>query len=125
MAIGILHNVTVALILLDSRHLPRRPAALRSEAPIGPPPSHASNERVVCTRLSPGSSRSITSPRLTISHLHSSFDLIFNIVAKNWYSRKCFIYNMWLFAGFLLSQLSHCPRVFSRLLPGHPAAVHN
>ena len=51
MAIGILHNVTVALILLDSRHLPRRPAALRSEAPIGPPSSHAS------VNLAPTSSR--------------------------------------------------------------------
>jgi len=42
-----------------------------------PPPSHTRNSRVVAMRVSPGSSRSITSPRLTRSHRHLSFDLIF------------------------------------------------
>src|SRR5450755_1055984 len=37
-----------------------------------PPPSHARNSRAVLMRMSPGSRRSITSPRLTRSNLHSS-----------------------------------------------------
>src|SRR6201996_5010293 len=58
--------VTIAVFNPKQRRNPR--ATLYS-----PPPSHTSKRRVVATRTLPGSSRSITSPRLTRSHLHSSF----------------------------------------------------
>src|ERR1017187_1168802 len=58
--------VTTAVFNPKQRRKPR--ATLYS-----PPPSHTRNWRAVATRTSPGSSRSITSPRLTRSHLHSSF----------------------------------------------------
>src|SRR5882757_6346946 len=58
--------VTMAVFNPKHRRNPR--ATLYS-----PPPSHTLNWRAVATRTSPGSSRSITSPRLTSSHLHSSF----------------------------------------------------
>src|ERR1700733_1399699 len=58
--------VTTAVFNPKHRRNPR--ATLYS-----PPPSHTLNWRAVATRTSPGSSRSITSPRLTRSHLHSSF----------------------------------------------------
>ena len=57
--------VTTAVFIPKQRRRPR--ATLYS-----PPPSHNWNWRAVATRTSPGSSRSITSPRLTRSHLHSS-----------------------------------------------------
>src|SRR5690242_220238 len=44
-----------------------------------PPPSQTSNVRVVWIRRSPGSSRSMTSPRLTMSQRHSSLGFIFNM----------------------------------------------
>src|SRR6185437_5019550 len=59
-------EVTIAVFIPKHRRSPR--ATLYS-----PPPSHTSKRRVVATRTLPGSSRSITSPRLTRSHLHSSF----------------------------------------------------
>src|SRR5215469_10041854 len=64
--------VTIAVFNPKQRRRPR--ATLYS-----PPPSHTENCRVVATRTSPGSSRSITSPRLTRSHLHSSFSRIFKL----------------------------------------------
>ena len=57
--------VTMAVFRPKQRRRPR--ATLYS-----PPPSHTLNCRAVATRTSPGSSRSITSPRLTRSHLHSA-----------------------------------------------------
>src|SRR4029077_2409229 len=41
-----------------------------------PPPSQTSNERVVAMRFSPGSKRTMISPRLTRSQRHCCFDLI-------------------------------------------------
>src|SRR3984885_7805723 len=61
--------VTMAVFNPKHRRSPR--ATLYS-----PPPSHTLNWRAVATRRSPGSSRSITSPRLTRSHLHWSFGRI-------------------------------------------------
>src|SRR5260370_798885 len=58
--------VTMAVFNPKHRRNPR--ATLYS-----PPPSHTLNCRAVATRTSPGSRRSMTSPRLTRSHLHSSF----------------------------------------------------
>src|SRR6266851_5882241 len=58
--------VTMAVFNPKHRRNPR--ATLYS-----PPPSHTLKWRAVATRTSPGSSRSMTSPRLTRSHLHSSF----------------------------------------------------
>src|SRR4029077_21073161 len=43
------------------------------------PPSHTSNDRAVAMRFSPGSNRTITSPRLTKSHRHPCFGLIFKL----------------------------------------------
>src|SRR6185437_6914477 len=63
--------VTMAVFRPKQRFSPR--ATLYS-----PPPSETSNDRVVHTRRSPGSNRSITSPRLTRSHRQSLFGLIFN-----------------------------------------------
>src|ERR1700676_4115037 len=47
------------------------------ETLYSPPPSQARNWRVVAMRPSPGSRRSITSPRLTRSQRHWSLGLIF------------------------------------------------
>src|SRR6267154_2739342 len=58
--------VTMAVLSPKHRRKPR--ARLYS-----PPPSHTLNWRAEATRTSPGSSRSMTSPRLTRSHLHSFF----------------------------------------------------
>src|SRR5215471_5139636 len=62
--------VTIVVSRPKQRRSPR--ATLYS-----PPPSHARNRRVVETRMSPGSNRSMTSPRLTRSHRHWTFVLIF------------------------------------------------
>src|SRR5512141_2557004 len=61
--------VTTAVFSPKQRFNPR--ATLYS-----PPPSHTSNFLVVVTRRSPGSSRSITSPRETSSHWHFPRGLI-------------------------------------------------
>src|SRR6185437_7067734 len=61
--------VTTAVSMPKQRRSPR--ATLYS-----PPPSQTRKLRVVAMRESQGSSRSITSPRLTRSHLHSDFALI-------------------------------------------------
>src|SRR6185312_8578346 len=63
--------VTMAVSSPKQRFRPR--ATLYS-----PPPSETSNARVVQMRRSPGSKRSITSPRLTRSQRQSPFGLIFN-----------------------------------------------
>ena len=60
--------VTMAVRIPKQRRRPR--ATLYS-----PPPSHTWKWRVVETRTSPGSRRSMTSPRLTKSQWQSSFDL--------------------------------------------------
>ena len=57
--------VTIAVRMPKQRRSPR--ATLYS-----PPPSHTASVRVVCTRPSPGSSLSITSPRLMQSHFDFS-----------------------------------------------------
>src|ERR1700674_3011886 len=63
--------VTTAVSRPKQRFSPR--ATLYS-----PPPSHTSKHRAVAMRRSPGSSRTITSPRLTRSQRHSFFGLIVN-----------------------------------------------
>ena len=45
-----------------------------------PPPSHARKERAVRILPSPGSRRSITSPKETASYLHSFFDFKFRFI---------------------------------------------
>src|SRR5216683_1026563 len=51
---------------------------LRPRATLySPPPSQTSKLRVVAMRRSPGSKRTMTSPRLTRSQRHCSFGLIF------------------------------------------------
>ena len=68
-------------IVREGRHDRRIHAKAASEAPgnvVFPPPSQARKCRVVEMRSSPGSRRSMTSPRLTRSHMHSLFDLIFS-----------------------------------------------
>ena len=67
--------VTIAVSNPKQRRNPR--ATLYS-----PPPSHTRKWRVVETRPSPGSSRSITSPRLTRSHWHCSFGFMFSFGMK-------------------------------------------
>src|SRR5882757_4303468 len=58
----------VTMAVFKPKHLRNPRATLYS-----PPPSHTLNWRAVATRTSPGSSRNMTSPRLTRSHLHSFF----------------------------------------------------
>jgi hypothetical protein len=69
--------VTIAVSI--PKHLLKPRATLYS-----PPPSHARKCRVVAMRSSPGSSRNITSPRLTRSQAQSCFGLIvsFDMVLK-------------------------------------------
>src|SRR5262249_24977685 len=62
--------VTTAVFIPNVLRSPR--ATLYS-----PPPSHTRNWRAVLTRTSPGSRRSITSPRLTRSQRHPSLARIF------------------------------------------------
>src|SRR6201996_4299078 len=71
--------VTIAVFNPKQRRSPR--ATLYS-----PPPSHTSKRRVVATRTLPGSSRSITSPRLTRSHLHSSLGRSFRLFELAFFS---------------------------------------
>src|SRR5205807_1311282 len=66
--------VTTAVSSPKQRFSPR--ATLYS-----PPPSHTSNDRAVAIRRSPGSNRTITSPRLSRSHRHSFFGLIVSAFA--------------------------------------------
>src|SRR5713101_3125311 len=47
-----------------------------------PPPSETSKLRVVQMRRSPGSKRSMTSPRLTRSQRHCSFGLRFRLIEE-------------------------------------------
>src|SRR6266403_1280680 len=61
--------VTIAVSRPKQRLSPR--ATLYS-----PPPSQTSKERVVAMRFSPGSKRTMISPRLTRSQRHCCFDLI-------------------------------------------------
>src|SRR4029077_11846183 len=61
--------VTTAVSKPKQRFSPR--ATLYS-----PPPSHTSKERAVAMRRSPGSNRSMISPKLTMSQRHSFFGLI-------------------------------------------------
>src|SRR5882724_1924170 len=63
--------VTTAVSRPKQRFSPR--ATLYS-----PPPSHTSKDRAVAMRRSPGSSRTITSPKLTRSHRQFFFGLIVN-----------------------------------------------
>src|SRR5580698_8190678 len=65
--------VTTAVSFAKQRFSPR--ATLYS-----PPPSYTSNDLVVQIRLSPGSNRNITSPRLTKSHRTPSFAFIFSAI---------------------------------------------
>src|SRR6266403_1397566 len=69
--------VTIAVFNPKQRFSPR--ATLYS-----PPPSHTSNDRAVAMRRSPGSSRTMTSPRLTRSQRHSFLDLIVNAMHSPW-----------------------------------------
>src|SRR5579863_9867943 len=68
--------VTIAVSIPKQRRSPR--ATLYS-----PPPSHGRQQRVVEMRSSPGSSRNMTSPRLTRSQAHPSFDLILILVMRS------------------------------------------
>src|SRR5437016_7348032 len=63
--------VTTAVSRPKQRFSPR--ATLYS-----PPPSHTAKDRAVAMRRSPGSSRTMTSPKLTRSQWHSFFALIVN-----------------------------------------------
>src|SRR6267378_5312381 len=63
--------VTIAVSSPKQRFSPR--ATLYS-----PPPSHTSKDRAVAMRRSPGSSRTMTSPKLTRSQRHSFFGLTVN-----------------------------------------------
>src|SRR5437870_5178430 len=65
--------VTTAASIPKQRRSPR--ATLYS-----PPPSQTWKLRAVCTRPSPGSRRSITSPKLNRSHRQSFLDLIVRLI---------------------------------------------
>ena len=60
-----------------------------------PPPSNTSNLRVVAMRWSPGSKRSMTSPRLSSSQRHWSLDLIFSgMVSDLLTSREVYMHRL-------------------------------
>src|SRR5207245_4943120 len=67
--------VTTAVSKPKQRFSPR--ATLYS-----PPPSHTSKDRAVAMRRSPGSNRTITSPRLTRSQRHSFFGRIVSAMSS-------------------------------------------
>src|SRR5882762_10070678 len=53
-----------------------------------PPPSYTSKLRVVQILFSPGSSRSITSPRLIMSQRHFSFGRIFRLMNSSFNANR-------------------------------------